>query len=202
VERVIESLAGSLHDQGQLILGAADRLSGTAGRLGLDASPDGERVERRRPRRELRRPLGLEKPAHPRRRAEDRIEEALLAADAGDLDAATAKVDGVLDKNPLDADAHFVRGLVEMGRGNPDAAVEALRRALYVDPSFGLAAFQLGRAHDARDDRRAARRAYEQALRTLDPGDERHRVILDQVDLGDVAAACRARLSGAVAGAS
>jgi len=60
--------------------------------------------------------------------------------------------------------------------------VTSLRRTLYVDPSFGLAAFRLARAH-------------EQALRTLDPDDIRHEAILDQVDLGDVAAACSLRLT-------
>jgi hypothetical protein len=52
----------------------------------------------------------------------------------------------------------------------------------------------LGRAHDASGDSKAAQRTYEQALRTLDPEDKRHRAILDQVDLSDVAAACMARL--------
>jgi chemotaxis protein methyltransferase CheR len=192
VERVITSLEGSLRPEGRLILGAADRLSGANGRLGRDAAAGPARQPRMHA---LRRPLGLKQPSHPRRRTEDRVEEALWAADAGDLDAAIALVEGVLQKDPLNADAHFVHGLAELGRGNADAATESLRRALYVDPSFGLAAFQLGRAHDARGDGRAAQRSYEQALRTLDPEDERHRVILDQVDLGDIAAACRARLS-------
>jgi len=40
----------------------------------------------------------------------------------------------------------------------------------------------------------AARRAYLQALRTLDPSDRRHESLLQQVDLADIAAACRARL--------
>jgi hypothetical protein len=40
----------------------------------------------------------------------------------------------------------------------------------------------------------AARRAYEQALRTLDLADERHDHLLQQVDLEDIASACRARL--------
>ena len=71
----------------------------------------------------------------------------------------------------------------------------SLRRTLYVDPSFGLAAFQLARAHEQGGDVAAARRAYEQALRTLDPDDIRHEAILDQVDLGDVAAACSLRLT-------
>jgi tetratricopeptide (TPR) repeat protein len=73
-------------------------------------------------------------------------------------------------------------------------AVAAFRRALYVDPSFGLAAFELGRTYDALADRSAARRAYEQAVRTLDPEDGRHQAILDYVEVADVAATCRSRL--------
>ena len=84
--------------------------------------------------------------------------------------------------------------LAELGLGDAAAAIRSFRRALYLDPSFGLAAFELGRAHDALGDHKAGRRSYEQALRPLDPEDDRHRVILDQVDLADVVAACRARL--------
>ncbi|MDQ3629699.1 MAG: hypothetical protein M3417_00170 [Actinomycetota bacterium] len=223
VERVIGSLESALRPEGLLVLGVADRLSGTAGRLArgtLGAAPP-ERRRPRAPRRELRRPLGLEGPgpsgstggpfpaaasggpargtgdpsdAAPRRRVEDQIETALEAADRGDLEAAIALSDQVLTREPLTADAYFVRGLAELGLGDAPAAVSSFRRALYLDPSFGLAAFQLGRAHDARGDPNAARRGYEQALRTLDPDDDRHRVILDQVDLADVMAACRARL--------
>jgi chemotaxis protein methyltransferase CheR len=130
----------------------------------------------------------------PRRRAEDKVEEALLAADVGDLIKAIEIIEEVLGKNPLMADAYFVRGLVELGRGDVPKAAASLRRALYLDPSFGLAAFELGHAHDAGGDAKAARRSYEQALRTLDPEDERHRVILDQINMEDVIAACRARL--------
>ena len=211
VERVIVSLEGALLGEGSLVLGAADRVTGTAG--GLRRGGDSAAPERRAPRgakRLLRRPLGLEpkpggdeeanRPAErspdgtPRRRAEDRIEDALLAADDGDLERAATIVSSLLAADPLLADAHFVKGLVELEAGNPRAAKASLRRCLYLDPSFGLAAFELGRAHDASGDARAARRAYEQALRALDPSDERHRAILDQVDLGDVAAACAARL--------
>jgi tetratricopeptide (TPR) repeat protein len=130
----------------------------------------------------------------PRRRVEDQIEDALLAADIGDLDRAIKIVDFLLAEDPLLADAYFVRGLVELDSGDAQSAATSLRRSLYLDPSFGLAAFELGRAHDVSGNATAARRAYEQALRTLDPADERHRSILDQIDLGDVAAACSARL--------
>lgn len=214
VEQVIGSLERALRPQGLLILGAADRLSGTARRLGRDAiaaSPV-ERRGRRAPARALRRPLGLDEPGRaasgaarpadaaqrpqgtPRRRAEDRVEDALLAADAGDLEAALAVIGQVLAAEPMNADALFVRGLAELGLEDADGAAASFRRALYIDPSFGLAAFELGRAQDARGAMGAAKRAYEQALRTLDPDDDRHRVILDKVDIGDIAAACRARL--------
>jgi predicted TPR repeat methyltransferase len=78
---------------------------------------------------------------------------------------------------------------------SPATQRRSQRRALYVDPTFALAAFKLGRAQDALGDERAARRAYEQALRTIDPDDRRHELFLEQVDLGDVASACRARLA-------
>jgi predicted Zn-dependent protease len=100
----------------------------------------------------------------------------------------------MLADDPLDADAHFVRGMVTLEAGEPTTAVAALRRTLFIDPAFALAAFTLGRAYDAADDRPAARRAYARALRTLDPADHRHDLILRQVDIGDIAAACRTRL--------
>jgi tetratricopeptide (TPR) repeat protein len=107
-----------------------------------------------------------------------------------------AQVRALVTADPLDADAHFIGGLVALDAGEPARAVAALRRALYADPTFALAAFTLGRAHDALGDAAAARRAFEQVLRTLDPEDDRHEPILAQVDMGDIAAACRARLGG------
>jgi chemotaxis protein methyltransferase CheR len=192
VGEVLASLETATRPGGRLILGAADRLSGTAG--GLARAVTSPTVERPRDRRtrSLRRPLGLD--SGPRRRSEDRIEDALLAANQGDLDGAAEIVAVLLAADPTLADAHFVGGLVELESGDPRAAAASLRTALYLDPSFGLAAFELGRAHDANGDSRAARRAYGQALRSLDAADDRHRAILDQIDLGDVAAACVARL--------
>jgi tetratricopeptide (TPR) repeat protein len=100
----------------------------------------------------------------------------------------------MLADDPLDADAHFIDGLVTLEAGDLARAAGAFRRALYADATFGLAAFALGRAYDALGDATAARRAYAQALRLLDPEDDRHEVMLQQVDVGDIAAACRARL--------
>jgi chemotaxis methyl-accepting protein methylase len=99
----------------------------------------------------------------------------------------------VSNEDPLDAAAYFQRGLAELESDDPAAAVGSLRRALYAEPLFGLAAFKLGGALESLGDVPAARRAYEQALRALEP-DERHETLLAQVDLADIARATRARL--------
>ena len=95
----------------------------------------------------------------------------------------------------LDAEASFLKGVGALEEGDAPTAAAALRRALYVDPTFGLAAFTLGRAHEAAGDPAAARRAYEHALRTIDLDDRRHDHLLEQVHLEDVATVCRIRLA-------
>ncbi|HWG09487.1 MAG TPA: hypothetical protein VN672_10835 [Solirubrobacteraceae bacterium] len=108
--------------------------------------------------------------------------------------AAIETTGGILSADPLNAEAYFVRGMAELAAHDPIAAAESLRRALYIEPTFALAAFQLGRAHDRRGDARAAVRAYRQALRAIADGGERHHALLGQVSAEDVAAACRTRL--------
>jgi chemotaxis protein methyltransferase CheR len=164
VERVIESLEGALRPGGMLILGSADTLCGTARRLARIGAEPASRRERR--------------PAESRRA----------------LRRPLGRAEAPAPTEHLDSDAYFSSGVAALEAGDPQAAAAALRRALYVDPTFGLAAFTLGRAYEAAGDRTAARRAYEQALRTLDLRDERHDHLLQQVDLEDIAAACRARL--------
>jgi chemotaxis protein methyltransferase CheR len=192
VERVIGLLRRSVRPGGLLVLGAADALRRPAGSLAGRAGLPGS--EASSPERTLRRPLVH--PLQPALSREQRLTAALDAADKGARDDALAGVASLLADDPLDADAHFVRGLVTLAAGEPAQAVAALRRALYTDATFALAAFVLGRSYDALGDMPAARRAYEQALRTLDPEDHRHELLLQQVDIGDIAAACRARLAG------
>jgi chemotaxis protein methyltransferase CheR len=188
-ERVLEGLDSSLAPHGKLLLGVADALRRTF-QVPAPESPasrpcapqPGGRSPVPRPRTPPREPRGR------------RLAAALAAAGKGHRDAALAEVQSLLARNPLDADAHFVYGLVVLEAGEPARAVVAFRRALYTDPTFALAAFTLGCAHDALGDQAAARRAYEQALRTLDPADTRHELLLQQVDIGDIAAACQTRL--------
>ena len=168
VGRVLESFEQARASTGTLILGAADVLCASASRI-ANAAALAPAVEHR-PRRALRRPLGLPPAPVPA---------------AGDHDAG----------------AYFERGLEELESGDPAAAVASLRRALYVEPQFGLAAFKLGGAHEALGDLAAARRAYRQALRALEPH-ARHEPFLGQIDLADVATAAQARLDALEPGAA
>lgn len=190
VSTVIDSLEGSLRPGGMLVLGAADALHRLDRPPAPSPGPPAGQAGPAQP--ELRRPLGRE----PRLGREQRLAAALDAADHGDRDSALGHMASLLADTPVDADAHFIQGLVLLESGEPAAAAVALRRALCADARFALAAFTLGRAFDALGDTPAARRAYGQAVRTLDPDDDRHEWILQQIDPGDIATACRARLRG------
>jgi chemotaxis protein methyltransferase CheR len=213
VETVVRSLESALQPGGQLILGATDRLKSSARRLGeiaiseaRPAVPVPTWVQVRRAgagSRTLRRPLGRMERTHGRPAVEASlsperdVSETLEAADGGEYTAAIESADRVLAADPLNAEAYYVRGMSELATDDPLAAVGSLRRALYVDPTFVLAAFQLGRAHELRGDAQAAKRAYARTLHILDRGDDRPNRLLEQADLGDIAVACRARLAEA-----
>jgi chemotaxis protein methyltransferase CheR len=216
VETVVAGLESALQPAGQLILGASDRLSSSARRrtalAGWEPRPTEASRSRRPPSRpsrasrdRLRAPRGPrarrrqapEPAAEPSSAAEGDLAAAIAAANRGELTVAIEAATRVLAADPLDVDAHYVLGLSELAAGNPAAAVVSLRRALYFDPSFALAAFQLGRAYDRCGDGRAARRAYAWTLDALRRVDLGTRGVPGETDYGDIAAACSARLAGA-----
>jgi chemotaxis protein methyltransferase CheR len=191
-ERVLERLDHSLRPGGKLLLGAADALRRTvriAASQRAGERPSLSRHRRHHPGAPLsRRPQPSGEPA------DQRLTAALEAAGQGDRDRAVAELESLLRHDPLHAHAQFAYGLMVLEAGQPARAAAAFRRALYADPGFALAAFTLGCAHDALGDKAAARRAYEQALRTLDPADERREPLLQQIHIGDIAMACQLRL--------
>jgi chemotaxis protein methyltransferase CheR len=186
--RAVEMFEQSLRPGGRLLLGAADALLRTV-RIGHDGhargtrSPAGPTASRR--------PLGRE-PAPPHAQL---LAAALATAGKGDSAGALRQVALLLKRTPLDAEAQFAYGLISLEAGEPATAAVAFRRALYADPAFAVAAFTLGCALDALGDGNGAKRAYEQALRTLDAAGHRHDLLLEQVAIGDIAAACRTRLT-------
>jgi chemotaxis protein methyltransferase CheR len=206
--QVSELLASSLRPGGTVMLGAADVLQVSPARTGeprpLQPAPTLPQTAARRtaprpaaepPQRAIRVLPGGPLPTGQRILTRDqRLTATLTAAASGDRNGALEHAASLVEAHPLDADAHFLHGLVALEAGKPAKARDALRQALCADPAFCIAAFTLGRAYDALGDGTAARRAYAQALRTLDPNDHRHEPLLQQVDLADIAAACRARL--------
>jgi chemotaxis protein methyltransferase CheR len=194
VARVLASFQRALAPSGRLVLGAADALCASASQLAERSTATPSLASSSRPRpitsdRRLRRPLG---------RLPAGVEESDAVPDLRSAEEVIAHASQLIAEDPLNAGAHFQRGLAELESGDPAAAVASLRRALYAEPRFGLAAFKLGRAYEALGDLAAARRAYEQALRTLEPH-ERNEPWLGQIDLDDVASAARARLDALAA---
>lgn len=82
-------------------------------------------------------------------------------AEAADLAAEVAQA------RPLDPGPHYVRGLALATGGQDTAAVPALRRAIYLQPSHGLALFVLAGALERLGERERAAAAYRAAGRML-----------------------------------
>ena len=95
----------------------------------------------------------------------------------------------------MNPELHYLHGIDQLESGDARAAIESLRRVLYLDSDFELAAFALGRAHEEAGEPDAARRRYQQALRLLrtrrEPAARLHGVI----DAAAVMGACEARLT-------
>jgi chemotaxis methyl-accepting protein methylase len=178
VAKVLASLERALTPNGTLVLGVADVLCQRTSRLAARVVVPPPTRPTGGSKGPLRRPLGrlAEPPVTPT-----------------PWDEVMAHTSRLLAEDPLNSEAHFHRGLAQLERGDPLAAVSSLRRALYVDAGFGLASFTLGSAHEALGERTAARRAYEQALRTLQ-ADERHQQLLGEIDVRHVTAAAGERL--------
>jgi len=208
VDRVLTSLEGALWPGGRLILGAADRISGQPRR---SAGPSPRRTNQRRAtfpvspaaRRstlatagEVRHdplPGALRADDHGDSSRRELMSGALRAGDRGDLEGALRIAGDAVAADPLDAWAYCFMGMAELARERPRAAIGSLRRALYIDPTSGLAAFNLARAHESLGELGPARRTYRQALRTLEL-EIKGRPAAEAGDLAEVTAACRARL--------
>jgi chemotaxis methyl-accepting protein methylase len=176
VRETIRRLQAALVPGGVLILGAADRLTG-----GPEAPPlreEPQRPDRRRPAPRSR--AGAQERRQARRDRRVVPPPAPAVPPAGGTDAA----------------AEVERGSAALAAGEVAVAVDALRKALYLDPAHAPAAFLLARAHEARGDATAARRSYFQALALLEDAPEE----VGGVARRDLEAAARARLAALAGG--
>lgn len=212
VDQVLLSLESALAPGGLLLLGAVDRLSGASPlvvektspkHLAMRASRSGQTQRRRSPKSSAKIPAAVGSGAMTAKVSQQGarsqptqaiLADAVKAADRGELDVAVQVAKSVLLENPLDPQANFISGMAELARENPRAAVDPLRRALYIDPNFSLAAFNLARAHDALHEGKAAQRAYQQTLRTLDHSASSQTPALDRLEQTDMTIACHARI--------
>jgi len=189
--RVVGALEAALAPSGTLLLGAADALGRTARHLHSHAQGTAATTRQARVSGNAsRRPLG---PPETRPR-EAPSTEPLAPSRAETADEVIARTARLLAADPFNASAHLLDGLARLASGDAHAAVGALRKALYVEPRLGMAAFALGRAYETIGDRAAARRSYDQVLRTCDARGDVAKRRPEQIDSGDVLAAARARL--------
>lgn len=95
---------------------------------------------------------------------EDDLLTARRLADNGRLEAAIALLDRIEAAAPLLAGPYLLRGQIEQARDNPEAAIVALRRALYLAPELLEASLQLGQLYAGQGRWPEARRSWSSAL--------------------------------------
>jgi len=141
-ERIVERLRASLAPGGRLLLSPLD-------------APAAPPVEAR------------PAPAAPEPRP-DPLEHAREEAGRGRLDTARALCLQTLRERPLDASAHLLLAAVEEEAGDLEAALRALRRAIYSAPDAAAAHFRLGGLLLRAGDRSGGRRALGAAAALLE----------------------------------
>jgi chemotaxis protein methyltransferase CheR len=98
--------------------------------------------------------------------------EALAAARRGDFDKAEALAREVA--RSLIPEAYLLLAMVAEGRGDVNGAVDAVRKALYLEPRLAVGHAMLVALYDRLDRREDAERARQNALRALDGLDDEH----------------------------
>jgi chemotaxis protein methyltransferase CheR len=121
--------------------------------------------------------------------------QAVLLTHGGQLAAAEAVCLELLDKDDLNAGAHYVLALCREGAADSRGAIEHDQVAVYLDPAFAMPRLHLGLLARRTGDRETARRELTQAL-TLLQREDAARLLLFGGGFGREAlvALCRAEL--------
>jgi chemotaxis protein methyltransferase CheR len=110
----------------------------------------------------------------------------------GRYDDAAAAAGHLVTHEPLNPSGHYLRGLALVNSGQDDAALIDLRKAVYLDPSSGLAHFLLACVLHRLGDPAAASREYGAAADTLGTrSDEATAAELGGRSVAELAALCR-----------
>lgn len=102
------------------------------------------------------------------------LQGARVLADQGRLEEARELCEAALAKDRLDHEAHLLLAAIAQERGDIAAALDALRRALYLAPDFAPAHFLLGSLQLRQRQRKQGRRSMETVVSLLSavPQDE------------------------------
>ena len=87
-----------------------------------------------------------------------------LAADPQRLQLAEGLIEGVLERRPQLAEAHRLRGVLALARGQLDAARSSFETCLELDPDRLPALLSLGAVHAEREDHAAAEAVFRRAV--------------------------------------
>jgi tetratricopeptide (TPR) repeat protein len=104
------------------------------------------------------------------------LDRARAHASRGELDEAEAWIGLALEREPLLASAHYVRGLILQESGRADEALAALRRCLYAAPGFALAHMAMASVLQRSGDPKRAARSLDNAASALSTTDARELV--------------------------
>jgi chemotaxis protein methyltransferase CheR len=99
---------------------------------------------------------------------EERLDELRTLANRGEWKAAEASSRSLLDHDPVNALAHFYRGLALAQQGDALGAEAAFRRSIFLEGDLALAYYHLGLLLARRGDRTGAAKAFRNTLRALD----------------------------------
>ena len=112
-------------------------------------------------------PVGLEKHPRPAEPLSPDIAEIVRLADRGESQGAARACEALLQRDPLNARAHFYQALVLEQMGSQPESEKALRRALYLDRNLVFAHYHLGLLLQKKDDLKGAARSFRNAGRLL-----------------------------------
>lgn len=97
------------------------------------------------------------------------LQEAAGLLRAGDFDGALAVLGEMLAAKPDDVNAHYMKGLCHLQKGQPDVAAASLKRVIELSPGFAAAHLNLGVCYEQLGDKDSALASYDRTLE-LEPG--------------------------------
>jgi chemotaxis protein methyltransferase CheR len=220
--RLVGSFHDVLSDGGYLVIGHSETLWQVTDAFSLhpvddaflyrrDAAPPPQPAEPPREVTPVRRQMppvprrDPDRPAPPVRPATERLAAARRLVDAGDYAAAAAAAGDAVAIDGLLAPAYVVLGRSLASMGQHGAAVEPLRKAVYLDPGSGEGQFLLADALSRTGSAAAAAVAYRAAAAILRTGDLGLAPLTGGRDAEELARLCEhlaARCDGAAVGRS